>query len=567
MAIRPDALYHALVQDLQDAGIPVRDDLTSCTTASEAAAYLLKTSFFKKFEEMAPESKEAADKVAFDKFLSVNKRCETWSRHRRDTMFLDCLVGYFKDEVHRFFQPGNRFPLWSTFEEILHFSRCGPGVSIGSSGTDFYTKLFSSDLTYTRRILETAYTTYFRLSPLWDDANNTRQAHGFGSKQVPGNRLTTVPKNVDTTRVIAVEPSLNMFFQLGLAEILTRRLRSVFSIDLSSQQTVNRELARRGSLGCGLATIDLESASDSMPWKMIQEYFPADIVRWFALLRSPTSTLPNGEQVQLHMISTMGNGFTFPLQTIVFCCAVSACYRYLSRERPRSGEAWSVFGDDIIVPDFIVGPLVHLIEHLGFSVNMQKSFFEGPFRESCGADFFRGQNVRGVYIKALRSAQSRCAVINQLNLWSTRTGIFLPTLVGHLLRSVPFVRVPVWDNDDAGVKVPFSMIENAKMHPHYQSIIYRRFESKPARLVFGEGTVKQPRGQKRRIYNPSGLFLAMLNGTLVSGEISVRHNTTLYRSRSAIAPNWEWSPTVSVFATEIERQRWETAVRQNFLLA
>lgn len=563
MAIKPDALYNALVQDLQDAKIPYKDSLETCTSAEEAASFLIRTSLFKKFEEYDVRFRNNADSLAISKFLSVNDRCGTWKRDRRDTLYLDCLIGYFKDEVHRFFNPDNRVPLVSTLEEILHLARCGPGASLGSRGNDFYTKMFSSDLACTSRVLEYSFLNYFKLSPLWSDAESFRVASGFGYKVVPGNRLTTVKKNVDISRVIAVEPNLNMFFQLGLAEILTSRLARVFKIDLSHQQDVNRELARLGSLDDDLVTIDLESASDSMPWEMIRAYFPKDIVSFLNILRSPQCTLPDGRQVTLHMISTMGNGFTFPLQTIVFSCAVSACFRYLVKGFERAGKTWTVFGDDIIVPSIIAGPLVHLLEHLGFSVNMQKSFFEGPFRESCGSDYFRGQNVRGVYIKRLKNVQDRFAIINQLNLWSMRTGILLSNTVKMLLKTVPDNPVPPWENDDAGIKVPYCLVKSRKLHPHFQSIMYRRFVSKPLVIRFGEGTVTTPQGHKRRVYNPSGLFLGMLHGSVVTGKINVRHDVNIYRRRLAIAPNWDISPTGSVFATDSLRQRWETAVRFN----
>jgi hypothetical protein len=524
----------------------------------------MKKSFLKKFEEFDDSVLEQANSLAINKFLSVNHRCGLWNRNHRDTLFLDCLVGYFKDEVYQFFNHRNgRAPLVSTFEEILQFSRCGPGASLDARGGSFYAKLFSSHLSCTSRILETAYLNYYRYSPLWLEAENFRISQGFKYKVVPGNRISTVRKNVGVSRVIATEPSLNMFFQLGLAEIMTARLYKLYNVDIYNQQVVNRELARQGSLSDGLVTIDLESASDSISWKMIQEYFPKDVVTFLRHLRSPTGTLPNGKQVNLDMIATMGNGFTFPLQTIIFSCAVRACYRYLGKGACRAGESWSVFGDDIIAPSTHAGALVHLLEHLGFTVNMDKSFFEGPFRESCGSDFFRGQNVRGVYLKRLRTMHDRYAVINQLNLWSARTGILLSKTVKFLLKTVKDNPIPIWDNDDAGLKIPFSLLGTKKFHPLYQSIQYRQYVVKPLSIRFGDGIVISPRGQKKLIYNPAALFLGMLHGSIESGKMNVRHDNLLYRSRLAIAPNWDQSPADSVFATEDDRQRWETAVRLN----
>jgi hypothetical protein len=214
------------------------------------------------------------------------------------------------------------------------------------------------------------------------------------------------------------------------------------------------------------------------------------------------------------------------------------------------------------------------LEALGFQINQHKSFFEGPFRESCGKDFFRGFSVRPVYLKTLRTPQSRCAAINLLNRWSAMTGVTLRHTIGLLLRTVRFTPVPPWENDDAGIKVPFSLVvDSDRKHPRFQSSVYYRYESRPQRLVVVDSTVRAPRGGKRRIFNPDALLLAMLNGTMVHGSINIRHNVVLYRRRMAVAPSWDYTPpsweggrimpSSSDFQSEVERQRWSTAVEAN----
>ncbi len=563
--LNPRALYSHLEEDLNYLGPCERP--SAAENPESAAKYLMLENFLKKFRDITDDQKERADTLAIAKFFSFSDRCARWERPR-ESLYEDYLLGHLKLELHKFFNPKNRDNLFSTYDRIIQHARCGPGVAFGSKGTDFYTKLFSSDLTYTSPHLLGIYHLYLRNQPLWEDAERIR-AQTFGSFVQAGCKVTTVPKNVDISRTIAIEPSLNIFFQLGIGEMICQRLKTVFGIDVSIQPDVNRSLAREGSLTGRLVSIDLESASDSMSRKMMRYVLDPFTYGIFDRFASSVTTLPHpetGEMVQesLGMLSTMGNGFTFPLQTALFACIVSAARSFLGLRRERAGKTWSVFGDDIICDQRVAGAVCDLLYACGFIVNPQKSFFQGPFRESCGHDYYRGLNVRSVYLKTLKTQQARCAVINQLNHWSARTGINLPRTCRTLLKSVRFLPVPVWDNDDAGVKVPYSVIKGKlPRHKAYQSLMYHRYESKPNKLVFGEGTVKAPRGQNRRIFNPSGVYLAMLNGTLVNGKVSVRHNANLYRRRLAIAPNWDWSSAVPVFATDSERQRWETAVELN----
>jgi len=207
---------------------------------------------------------------------------------------------------------------------------------------------------------------------------------------------------------------------------------------------------------------------------MLKEVLPADFVYWLELLRSPLCRLPDGSDIELHMVSTMGNGFTFPLQTMLFSCCVAAVYEQLGIKLQlrsatnfnsdagtpvRYTANFAVWGDDIICSEKAVSRLFRLLSLLGFEVNADKSFFDknDPFRESCGYDYHKGEDVRAVYCRKLSTTASRFALINRLNRWSASQGIPLRRTVALLLGSVPVLPVPRRENDDAGVKVPLSM--------------------------------------------------------------------------------------------------------------
>jgi hypothetical protein len=201
-------------------------------------------------------------------------------------------------------------------------------------------------------------------------------------------RLEFVPKNVKTYRSVIVEPVLNGLYQLALGDHMTRRL-AAFGVDLKDQ-TRNQRLALEGSLTGELATLDLSAASDSVSLELIFSLLPLD---WaMALARGRTGHVTyRGRRLTLEKFSSMGNGFTFPLQSLVFWA--------LARAVCDKDDVVSVYGDDIILPSAKSEEFTRLLQCLGFTVNEEKSYHSGPFRESCGRDYYRGIDVRPFFQK------------------------------------------------------------------------------------------------------------------------------------------------------------------------
>jgi len=214
---------------------------------------------------------------------------------------------------------------------------------------------------------------------------------------VPGNRIAFVPKNALTERSIAIEPSMNLYLQLGVDGFIRRRLKR-WGVDLDSQ-VKNRELARVGSLEWEdpdpFITLDLAGASDSISVGCCWLLLPTEWFRHLMKLRSPKGNL-NGESFSYEKISSMGNGFTFALESAIFSAVVYGVMRAFGEGFCR--DQFAVYGDDIIVRRSISDQVVSLLNLCGFAVNAEKSFFEGPFRESCGADWFKGYPVRPVFL-------------------------------------------------------------------------------------------------------------------------------------------------------------------------
>lgn len=262
------------------------------------------------------------------------------------------------------------------------------------------------------------------------------------------NKISFVPKTAKTERTIAVEPLVNGYLQKGVDVCLRARLRRI-NINLNDQ-TRNQEMAREGSLSDSedsFVTIDLSSASDSISTGLVRYLFPED---WFYLLDSIRSRefLLAGKKFSYHKFCSMGNGFCFPIETLIFVAVCESCGCGIP------GTDYSVYGDDIIIRKRYADKVIWLLKKLGFSTNKDKTFLEGPFRESCGSDWFGGQSVRPFTLDfKLDSVES---VYKFLNITKERSSTELffkevrPFLFGLLPVDLRLLR-PFKGNHDSGI--------------------------------------------------------------------------------------------------------------------
>jgi hypothetical protein len=591
MAISPDALFSHLLTDvspyLGDQEILSLHAEEACRTVAsstnrlEAAARSILTSFYKKFVDVTSED---AEENSWSKFQRMNDRCANFdtiaSCYFTDKSRLQSwdeqLIGEFRKVLHLALYPSSEIVY--DYDEIFDRGRHGPGASICVDGGDSYTKTFSCKGSTTSEFLSKHFDARARSDDRWRDALDCRVAQYGHPLRVEGSRLSFVPKSRDTMRSICVEPSLNMYYQLGLGSMFEDRLKTGFGIDLSGQPDHNRWLTRQGSIDGSYATIDLSSASDTISLKLLERVLDKSLFQVICKLRSKTTTY-KGMTLALHMVSTMGNGFTFPLQTLIFASCVVAVYNILGIEvrRPTDLDAgnFGVFGDDIVCESKAYRTVVHLLEQLGFIVNTDKSFNQGPFRESCGQDWFSGTDIRGVYVKTLRSRQDIFVLINRLNDFTARTDVSLSNTVKYLLKFVPFQPVPLGENDDAGVKVPLCLVQDRKVNRDVQSIMYKadRAVEKTLRFAHDIQKVLVPKGIKRKLYNPMGLWLSLLNGWVTVPKsykdgktmdcISVRLDTAVYRTRRCVSPNWDFTAVGSAPKAVAMARRLSDAIEAN----
>lgn len=356
--------------------------------------------FFTKLEDLSFEGLDR-EQAAVDSFMGSEEQCNV----------INCLLRHWSKGCYTFGSVSES-RLYLAQQKIAHV--LGPVPSFEDIGYRFgkgaTTRTKKSDASIRAKLAsgascsENAFPAAFAvlgevpsLAKTWASAFVEDDSELWASVPVliEDGRLGFVPKSFKTFRGVVVEPVINGMAQLGIGDIMTKRLRKA-GIDLSDQ-SLNQDYARLGSITGALATLDLSAASDSVSTELVYHLLPLEWACLLARFRSSFITYA-GKRYRLEKFSSMGNGYTFPLESLIFWALASACC--------ESHETVSVYGDDIIVPSGRYDDVRTLLNEVGFTVNEKKSFSTGPFRESCGSDWYLGYNVRPHYPRSWVSGRS-----------------------------------------------------------------------------------------------------------------------------------------------------------------
>lgn len=382
-----------------------------CSPGSFGVDYLFR-SVMSKFDDQDKKSSDAKTGQALAKFREAEQMCiasnERFSRYFRGFRPDDpdvsraltlarhkigCLLGSFSwDEI------ASEFTLTSGASAKLPRVRGCPAYK------------FSTSVETTPENMPVT-VTLNEWIPQWGLASDGPQPPDM----VEGNRLSCVPKNYKAHRLIAMEPTGNMFVQKGIGCAIRRRLMTVGN-DLRDQQP-NQEWARLGSATGLVATIDLSMASDTVSEQLVEWMLPSDWVAAMSYCRSRVGVLPSGDKVLYRKWSSMGNAYTFELETLIFWALGEAVCEVTMHDKRFT----RTYGDDIVIPSGAAPLMLDVLEHCGFKPNPEKSFWSGPFRESCGKHYFRGQDVTPFYIKSpVRRLSDLFLLVNNLERWRRR---------------------------------------------------------------------------------------------------------------------------------------------------
>jgi len=225
-------------------------------------------------------------------------------------------------------------------------------------------------------------------------------------------KVITVPKTLKTPRIIAMEPTCMQYAQQSLlVELVSALERSNYLANSVgfTDQTPNQRLAREGSISGSLATLDMSDASDRVSNLLVSRMlrrFP-HLAGAVSACRSTRADVPGYGIIPLAKFASMGSALCFPMEAMVFLTIIlHGIEKELGRSlRKKDIEVIlpkvRVYGDDIIVPIEYVHSVMNSLHLFGCKVNTAKSFWTGKFRESCGKDYYDGEDVTVVYCRRI----------------------------------------------------------------------------------------------------------------------------------------------------------------------
>lgn len=358
--------------------------------------------------------------TSLQKWVECENQCAEnnfiWRNHhlgyfsKRDTVSVIAV----KQVIQRILGPA------PSLTRIIENSRLGPGAtsSVPSKFCSIFDKIDQKVIEVTPQALPLF--KRLKLAEPWADFWSSSEL-----QSVQHGRLTFIPKTWDSMRPIEPPVDGNMPLQLGVAKCIRRALKR-FGLDLDHQASNNAELARKGSIDGSIVTRDLQSASDTISYEVIRQVFPRG---WFNILDQLRTTSvevsdpsdPSSRRVvRLSKFSAMGNGYTFEMESLLFLAILLvACNR---QHCNKMSTDIGVFGDDLCYPTEHDDEVKNLLSLFGFKSNEQKTFACGPFRESCGSDYFLGAPVRPFFLKTrIKDYAQLFTVVNGIRRTSVRS--------------------------------------------------------------------------------------------------------------------------------------------------
>lgn len=240
---------------------------------------------------------------------------------------------------------------------------------------------------------------------------------------VNGNRWSSVPKNNQKDRPICLEPLCNMLVQRAIGLGIRASLMESLGIDLDNLADVHRLKICDSTV----ATIDLSDCSDAISLKLIKYLLPSRVLKLVLASRSDMTLGLDGDYYITRKVSSMGNGFTFDLMSLVLTA--------LARSFDKNA---TVFGDDIICQNQVGLQLVEALQVAGFTVNASKTFIESDYRESCGSHYIDNLGYITVFDQRwLCTPHDIVVTLNKVAILSYRYGGIFEALRRELWVCVP----------------------------------------------------------------------------------------------------------------------------------
>jgi len=304
-------------------------------------------------------------------------------------------------------------------------------------------------------------------------------------------RVISVPKTLKTPRIIAIEPTCMQYMQQALLRCFISSferdelLKKMIGFD---DQGPNQALACQGSANGRTATLDLSEASDRVSNQLVRVMLSnwPHLSKAVDATRSRKADVPGHGVIRLAKYASMGSALCFPMEAMVFTTLIFlGIQKSLNTTMNRNDvnrfrDSVRVYGDDLIVPVDHVHTVVQTLEHFGVRVGLDKSFWTGRFRESCGKEYFNGHDVSLVKVRQVlphttadaTEVIATVALRNQFYLagyW--KTARWLDSRLMKILKYLPYVA----PTSSVLGRVSFLGYQAERMHPSLHSPLVRGY--------------------------------------------------------------------------------------------
>lgn len=357
------------------------NDLVSARDSLCATKFLSKAIFLK----VGNDLKETAKEKFFEAELhcrDTNRRLRLARKGQMPNRAAACLLS-MQWKISQILGSSFGDGLFPSADEIVDAANWGPGATVSIPKRQAtHPEKFHTECDITTECRDLVGPWISAAYPSWD----------LKLRVCDANKVVTVPKDAKTDRTIAIEPGINLWFQKAVGTVMRKRLKRI-GIDLN-EQAFNQKKSRLASKFNNLATVDFSMASDTVSSELVSEVMPP---LWYCLLSSLRSAhgVFDGKLLTYEKFSSMGNGFTFELETLIFYTMACYCCEAVG----ASCKEVSVYGDDVVIPSSAYDLYCEISEELGFRVNRSKSYNGSYYRESCGSHWWNGADIKPIFQK------------------------------------------------------------------------------------------------------------------------------------------------------------------------
>jgi hypothetical protein len=240
----------------------------------------------------------------------------------------------------------------------------------------------------------------------WDPVEDARRYMNLPTVAEPYSRFKFIQKYLGKPRGICIEENEMQFFQQAIKRFLYDHLErhpaTRGRVNFRSQD-VNRSLALSSSIDNDKITIDMSEASNRVARELVyRNFWNTPLFHLLDTVSTRLMKLPDGTTHYTQMYAPMGSGVCFPIMAIIHWALIRSIIKLSSVEDSENlSKQVYVYGDDIIIPRVCAQAVYDYLPLFGMKLNVDKSFSNGPFRESCGIHAYMGVDITPVYVNRI----------------------------------------------------------------------------------------------------------------------------------------------------------------------